>query len=356
MNIKTKRKNYFNVGISIITIPVLVFFLLIGVSQGLTATLNDIVPSAEGSLVLAPHIALWVNTEQPLVFTDATTEESLSFAYRDPNSLVQPRSAPVAGNLSEETLPLQGGYAGNATTGALSIASALLTTAPDIIVQSTAAAARSGVVSLPPGNTRAEVQFTDEFTTIPRITLSAPTDEPYTVESVTTAGFVIAAPLASSAEKKILWTAHGQYGADLAVVEQSTTQQFHIAERNTQNAIVVSDASDELPFDVLPPTLFIKGNNPAHIKLGGTYTDVGAYAIDTIAGAVDVYASVNGRTTESITTIFIDTSIAGTHQIVYSASDSSGNTATAVRTVIVTNGQIEHELTQSENAEEMHNG
>ena len=72
--------------------------------------------------------------------------------------------------------------------------------------------------------------------------------------------------------------------------------------------------------DTTAPVITVLGNNPETVELGSAYSDAGA-------------TSDGG---ESITiTGSVDTSILGTYTITYSASDASGNQATATRTVNV---------------------
>ena len=67
----------------------------------------------------------------------------------------------------------------------------------------------------------------------------------------------------------------------------------------------------------------VTGDNPATVELGGTYTDAGATAID-FGESIDVNLSGS-----------VDTSAVGTYTLTYSATDASGNTGTATRTVNV---------------------
>lgn len=90
---------------------------------------------------------------------------------------------------------------------------------------------------------------------------------------------------------------------------------------------------------VLPPptvTLTVGSNNPAKIKLNSDYSDQGATVTAPAADTnLTVLASVDGGATTTISGITISTSAAGTHTILYGATDSFGNTGTVSRTVIV---------------------
>lgn len=78
------------------------------------------------------------------------------------------------------------------------------------------------------------------------------------------------------------------------------------------------------PSDTTAPVITILGSNPFTITQGNSYTDAGATALDNVDGAITPSVSSN-----------VDTNIAGTYQVIYSATDSSGNTATKTRTVNV---------------------
>jgi hypothetical protein len=75
--------------------------------------------------------------------------------------------------------------------------------------------------------------------------------------------------------------------------------------------------------DTTAPVITVSGDNPASVDLNAIYTDAGASATD-LSGDITVISSGT-----------VDTSIVGTYTITYSATDESGNTATATREVIV---------------------
>ena len=72
--------------------------------------------------------------------------------------------------------------------------------------------------------------------------------------------------------------------------------------------------------DTTPPVITILGDNPATLELGDTYVDGNATATD-LSGAIEVSASDD-----------IDPDAVGTYTVTYTATDPSGNTATATRT------------------------
>ena len=77
------------------------------------------------------------------------------------------------------------------------------------------------------------------------------------------------------------------------------------------------------PTDTTAPVITITGSASINHEQGTTYTDEGATATDAVDGSVTV--STSGSVDDA----------AGTYTITYSATDSSGNAATATRTVIV---------------------
>ena len=84
---------------------------------------------------------------------------------------------------------------------------------------------------------------------------------------------------------------------------------------------ILGALTDDNSRDITPPIITINGSNPVTVERGTTYSDAGATA--------------NGG--ESVTTNFgsLNTNVAGTYTITYSATDNSGNTGYANRTVNV---------------------
>ena len=109
----------------------------------------------------------------------------------------------------------------------------------------------------------------------------------------------------------------------------SYTLRVSIVNAADESELVTSDVQEfsvlnPLPADTTGPTITILGDNPATIRLGDTYTDAGASSTDDVDGDIVVTASST-----------VDTSVAGTYSVIYSAIDNSNNTATATRTVMV---------------------
>ncbi len=75
-----------------------------------------------------------------------------------------------------------------------------------------------------------------------------------------------------------------------------------------------------------PPVITILGDNPINVIQGDTYIDAGATAKDAVDGVVDIVSRGSDQ---------VDTDTLGTYTIIYEATDSAGNRATAKRTVNV---------------------
>ncbi len=111
-------------------------------------------------------------------------------------------------------------------------------------------------------------------------------------------------------------------------VNTSATGTYFINYRATDSSGNVGTATRtvnviSVPTDMVSPVIFITGGTPTTVILGSVYTDQGATAFDNIDG------------TTTVTTIFnnVNTSATGTYSVVYSATDTAGNNATATRTV-----------------------
>jgi hypothetical protein len=87
----------------------------------------------------------------------------------------------------------------------------------------------------------------------------------------------------------------------------------------------INSLTDDGYNDNVPPVITIIGSNPDTVELGSAYSDAGASAFDEYHGNTSVTSSGN-----------VNTSIIGTYTITYTATDLDGNTASASRTVNVT--------------------
>ena len=77
--------------------------------------------------------------------------------------------------------------------------------------------------------------------------------------------------------------------------------------------------------DETPPVITLNGNSEILLLQNEVYVELSAVAVDIVDGSVNVDICLGS----------LDTSVLGTYNIIYSASDSCGNDASAVRTVNV---------------------
>ena len=92
-----------------------------------------------------------------------------------------------------------------------------------------------------------------------------------------------------------------------------------------QQFVVRFTFKEDAPADTTPPVITITGDNPVNIKVGDSYTDAGATAVDDVDGEVNVTTVSND----------VDTTQIGTYYVTYEATDVAGNKATAKREVHV---------------------
>jgi len=83
---------------------------------------------------------------------------------------------------------------------------------------------------------------------------------------------------------------------------------------------------------VIAPVITLLGDNPLYLNVGDTFTDPGATATDNIDG--DLTSSIQSSSN-------VNTSVAGSYSVNYSVTDSDGNSATAVRSVVVSDGSVQ---------------
>jgi hypothetical protein len=85
-----------------------------------------------------------------------------------------------------------------------------------------------------------------------------------------------------------------------------------------QRIVTVNDAE--------APVLELLGDNPMTLEYGALFTDPGAVATDTCEGDLTAVVTVVGT---------VDTTVAGTYDVIYTVSDGSGNMMEETRTVVV---------------------
>ena len=91
----------------------------------------------------------------------------------------------------------------------------------------------------------------------------------------------------------------------------------------TSRSVVVTDPVAP----TIPPVITLIGDNPLSLDLGDIFSDPGATATDNLDGDVTAFIQVSGN---------VDTTVVGTYSVTYTVTDSNGNTATASRSVVVT--------------------
>ena len=84
--------------------------------------------------------------------------------------------------------------------------------------------------------------------------------------------------------------------------------------------------------DAEPPVISLQGNNPARIEIGTSYADLGGTVTDNVSENLGIYLTVDGV---EMLEVSVDTSVAGEHTIIYSATDQAGNVGTTTRQVNV---------------------
>ncbi len=88
----------------------------------------------------------------------------------------------------------------------------------------------------------------------------------------------------------------------------------------------VSLEGDPIPADITPPTITLLGENPTYVTVHTAYAEKGATAYDDVDGDLTALIDIVGT---------IDIGVPGVYEKTYIVSDSSLNSTTTVRTVIV---------------------
>jgi len=104
------------------------------------------------------------------------------------------------------------------------------------------------------------------------------------------------------------------------VGEYTITYSATDAAGNTGTATRTVNVVDSGPGDTVAPVITLNGDNPQTVELNDTYTEAGA--------TTDTGESV------SIDSSAVDTSIVSSFEVIYSAVDDAGNTATPVVRVV----------------------
>jgi hypothetical protein len=122
--------------------------------------------------------------------------------------------------------------------------------------------------------------------------------------------------------------------AKLCIASTCITEAQLKAILDNQGASTASNTNASTAPDTTPPIITITGDNPAHLQVGDTYSDLGATVTDNVDQNLGVHAFVGSIPLEQTV---IDTSTTTIYRIDYVATDSAGNTAMSSRTVIVGN-------------------
>ncbi|MBD2866496.1 immunoglobulin-like domain-containing protein [Paenibacillus oceani] len=101
------------------------------------------------------------------------------------------------------------------------------------------------------------------------------------------------------------------------------------SEAGAWNIVSVGGGAELLLPDCDPPALTLLGDNPLTVTVGAPYAEPGVSAWDGREGDLSSQVTVTGS---------VYTQAAGTYALTYRVADTSGNEATAVRTVHVTTG------------------
>ena len=115
----------------------------------------------------------------------------------------------------------------------------------------------------------------------------------------------------------------GETVVTIGTVDTNTVGSYTITYTATDSAGNIGTATRTVNVvDTTDPVITITGDNPATVELGTAYSDAGATATD----LDDVTVSSTSN---------VDTDTVGTYSVVYTATDASGNSSTASRTVNV---------------------
>ena len=87
--------------------------------------------------------------------------------------------------------------------------------------------------------------------------------------------------------------------------------------------------------DTEAPTIAVIGGTTVNVTVGAAYTDLGATVSDNVDTNLSYTMALDGGAAVTPAAFTLDTSLAGTHSIVYSATDKAGNVGTVTRTVVV---------------------
>ena len=95
-------------------------------------------------------------------------------------------------------------------------------------------------------------------------------------------------------------------------------------------------SSGNTAMSISGPVITLLGANPVHVPVGGTFVEPGVTVTDAVDGTDPYITFINGIQ-QAVSSTTINTSSPTTYIITYKATDQAGNSATALRSVIVGN-------------------
>jgi putative cell wall-binding protein len=132
--------------------------------------------------------------------------------------------------------------------------------------------------------------------------------------------------LSDESEVEVPVTWEGEYDVNIAgtyelvgTLDLSALENVAATELTASVNVVVAEY-----VDTEAPVITLNGEAEVNLEFGAEYVEEGATAVDNIDGELEV--TIEGT---------VDTSVAGTYTITYTATDAAGNVATATRIVVV---------------------
>ncbi|HEX7316862.1 MAG TPA: PxKF domain-containing protein [Pyrinomonadaceae bacterium] len=244
--------------------------------------------------------------------SDGTSSVPVTTTVSVPNGQVDGNGDPIYVTVPAVNVNAPGDYTitytatkDSATATATRIVHVVDTTAPVITLAGTAGYGTETVTHTDTDENGNPIVVTE---TIPATTVECHTS--FTAPTATAADGCDTAPIAVTVAGAVDVNTVGIYDLVYGAVDASGND----TERRVRVRVV----------DTTKPVITINGANPMLVFLNTTFTDPGATATDGCAGSVPVSASGS-----------VNTAVVGLYTITYTATDPSGNTQTATRTVQV---------------------
>lgn len=106
----------------------------------------------------------------------------------------------------------------------------------------------------------------------------------------------------------------------------ASTHNFQVRAKDLAGNVDATPASYSWTIDTELPVISLLGSNPESITVGASYSDPGATATDNLDGDISANIQVTGS---------VNTASLGVYSLVYSVTDTAGNTASVTRVVTV---------------------